>query len=57
MVWTDGVITSGVVVVDRGAGDEVDVVEGEALDEGITVGEEHPTMDLTTQITQQNTLR
>lgn len=57
MVWTDGAITSEVVVADRGIGEEVDMVEDEALDGGITVEGDHPTMGLTIQITQQNTLR
>jgi sporulation protein YlmC with PRC-barrel domain len=57
MVWTDGAITSEVVVVDQGTGEEVDMVEDEALDGGITVEGDHPPMGLTIQIIQQNTLR
>jgi glyoxylase-like metal-dependent hydrolase (beta-lactamase superfamily II) len=57
MVWTDGAITSEVVVVDPGTGEEVDMVEDEALDGGIIVEGDRPTMGLTIQITQQNTLR
>jgi glyoxylase-like metal-dependent hydrolase (beta-lactamase superfamily II) len=57
IVWTDGAITSEVVVVDPGTGEEVDMVEDEALDGGITVEGDHPTMGPTIQITQQNTLR
>jgi glyoxylase-like metal-dependent hydrolase (beta-lactamase superfamily II) len=57
MVWTDGAITSEVGVVDPGTGEEVDMVEDEALDGGITVEWDHPKVGLTIQITQQNTLR
>jgi glyoxylase-like metal-dependent hydrolase (beta-lactamase superfamily II) len=57
MVWTDGAITSEVVVVDPGTEEEVDAVEDEALDGGVTVEGDHPTMSLTIQITQQITLR
>jgi hypothetical protein len=56
MVWTEAAITIEVVVVGPDTEEEVDAVD-EAWDGGLTEEGDRPTVSLTIQITQQNTLR
>jgi hypothetical protein len=56
MVWTEAAITIEVVVVGPDTEEEVDAVD-EAWGGGLTEEGDRPTVSLTIQITQQNTLR